>query len=63
MKRFLLFSILPLTVTFANYPSVEENSKAKILAVSSNDKINIDGKLTEKIWQRPGFQQTYSTGS
>ena len=57
MKRFLLFLILPITASFGKYPSVEENSKAKIIAVRSNDKIIIDGKLTEKIWQRPGFNK------
>ena len=55
MRKFLLCLILPITASFGNYPTVEDNSKAKIVAVRSNDKIVIDGKLTEKIWQRPGF--------
>ena len=56
MRKFLLFLVLPLTA-YGSYPSVDENSKAKILAVRVTDKIVIDGNLTEKVWQRPGFNK------
>ena len=55
MRRFLLLVVLPLTTLYAKTLSVEENSKSKIVAVRSNDKIVVDGKLNEKIWQRPGY--------
>ncbi len=56
MKKFLLFLILPAAV-FGSYPSVDENSKTKIIAARVNDKIVIDGNLTEEVWQRPGFNK------
>ena len=57
MKSFILLLLLPITATFGNYPTVEDNSKTKIAALRSNDRIVIDGKLNEKIWQRPGFNK------
>src|SRR5512135_1309322 len=49
------FCILVVTAAYANYPTLEQNSRAKISAVRSKERIVVDGKLTEKIWQRPGF--------
>ena len=55
MKRFLLICILSAAAAYGNYPGLEENSNAQIKAVRLKDKIIIDGKLTEKTWQRSGF--------
>ena len=57
MKRFLLFLFLPVAAVFGNYPGVDDNSKAKIIALRVNDKITIDGNLKEEIWQRAGFNK------
>lgn len=55
MKRIYVLCILSVATAHAFYPNLEENSKAQIMAVRSTEKIVIDGKLTEKIWQRSGF--------
>jgi len=57
MRKFLLFLFLPIAAVYGNYPSVDDNSKAKIIALRVNDKITIDGNLTEEIWQRSGFNK------
>ncbi len=51
MKKFLLFLILPAAVWI--YPSVDENSKTKIIAARVNDKIVIDSNLTKKSGKGP----------
>ena len=56
MRKFLLFLLLPIAV-YGSYPTVDENSKSKIMAVRVTDKIVIDGNLTEKTWQRAGFNK------
>ena len=57
MKKYFLFFFLPLAAAYGTYPTVDENSKVKITAVRTNDKIIIDGKLTEKVWQNCGFNK------
>ena len=55
MKLFhLLFLVMVITV-YAVDPSVEQNSNLKINVVKAEEQIVIDGKLDEKIWQRPGM--------
>ncbi len=55
MKIFYLICILSVATARAFYPTLNDNSKAQILAVKSSEKIVIDGRLTEKVWQRKGF--------
>ena len=56
MKCLLLFCLVTAAVVYANkYPTLKDNSSAQISAVRLNERIKVDGKLTEKVWQRPGF--------
>jgi hypothetical protein len=55
MMKYLLFCILMINAAYAAYPTLEQNSNAQIIAVRTKERIVIDGKLTEKIWQVPGF--------
>jgi len=56
MKVIYFVSII-LLITFIDLKSaeVEKNSNSKIRAVRTEDRITVDGKLDEKIWQRSGF--------
>jgi hypothetical protein len=55
--KIIYFVSIFLLITSVNLISaeVEKNSSLKINAVRTNDRITIDGKLDEKIWQRSGF--------
>ncbi len=56
MKRLLLFCLLAASAAYANnYPALIDNSNSKISAVRLNETIKVDGRLTEKVWQGPGF--------
>lgn len=56
MKYLLLFCLITAAVVYANnYPTLKDNSNSQISAIRLNERIKIDGKLTEKVWQRPGF--------
>ena len=51
---YLLFLVIIL-LAYPTYSSVEQNSNLKINVVRAEEQIIIDGKLDEKIWQRPGM--------
>ena len=55
MKYSLLLCLLISAAVYAYYPTLKDNSNARIQAVRLNEKITIDGKLTEKVWHRAGF--------
>jgi hypothetical protein len=57
MKKLLFFCILSVTAVQASYTSLDENSNTQIIAVRLNEKIIVDGKLNEDIWQRSGFNK------
>ena len=55
MRSFLLLLFVTILSVYPTYSSVEQNSKRQISAVRVEEKIVIDGKLNEKIWQGPAF--------
>ena len=57
MKSFLLFVVLLIYTIQSFCSNLEENTNAKITAIRSKERIVIDGKLTEKIWDRSGFDR------
>ena len=57
MKSFLLFVVLLISTIQSFCSNLEENTNAKITAIRSKERIVIDGKLTEKIWDRSGFDR------
>ena len=50
----LLFLLTILLINTASPISVEQNTNTKIKAHRTEERIVIDGKLTENIWNRPG---------
>jgi len=55
MRSFLLLLFVTILFVYPTYSSVEQNSKKQISAVRVEEKIVIDGKLNEKIWQGPAI--------
>lgn len=55
MKSFNYLILFLLLVTHQIMSASENTSIKKIVAVRTNEQIRIDGKLTEGIWNRPGF--------
>lgn len=57
MKSFILFLLLLLVSLQYSFPAGNNTSNMKIVAVRADDRIVIDGHLTEKVWQRPGYKK------
>lgn len=57
MKKYILCFVLSAATAYGAYPTVDENSRAHITAVRSNENITIDGRLTESVWQGEGFNK------
>lgn len=55
MRIFIFLLLVSILFACPIYSSVEQNSKKKISAVRVEEKIVIDGILSEKIWQGPGI--------
>ncbi len=52
-----LISLLLMVITILIPAQELENTSKKIIAVRSNEKIIIDGVLSESIWKRQGFSE------
>lgn len=55
MKSVFLLVLFFLNALQQSFPSGDNSSNKEIVAVKANDRIVIDGFLTEQVWQRPGF--------
>ena len=54
MKSTSLLLLISILALHQLYPSGRNTANEKVVAVRTNSKIIIDGKLNEQIWQRPG---------
>ena len=57
MKSTLLFLLFFFFALQQSFPAGDNPSDTQIVAVRTNDRIVVDGLLTEQVWQRSGYTQ------
>ena len=57
MKSFSLLLLFPCFALQDSFPASNNTSEKQIVAVKTYNKIAVDGHLTEKVWQGPGYAE------